>query len=81
MTRLQPSLLHHPAIGPPKKGKGKLPLFRGNGEQVNPIYGVGGVGVGRGVGGRNWMHTYWGVNDGTRRRRYDYVHNWRGVSV
>ena len=24
---------------PPKKGKGKLPLFRGNGERVNPIYG------------------------------------------
>ena len=24
---------------PQKKGKGKLPLFRGNGEQVNPIYG------------------------------------------
>ena len=23
---------------PPKKGKGKLPLFRGNGERVNPIY-------------------------------------------
>ena len=21
-----------------KKGKGKLPLFRGNGERVNPIY-------------------------------------------
>ena len=25
---------------PPKKGKGKLPLFCGNGERVNPIYGV-----------------------------------------
>ena len=25
---------------PPKKGKGKLPLFRGNGEQVNPMYGT-----------------------------------------
>ena len=23
---------------PPKKGKGKLPLFRGNGERINPIY-------------------------------------------
>ena len=24
---------------PPKKGKGKLPIFFGNGERVNPIYG------------------------------------------
>ena len=26
---------------PPKKGKGKLPLFCGNGERVNPIYAGG----------------------------------------
>ena len=26
-------------VVPPKKGKGKLPLFRGNGERVNSIYG------------------------------------------
>ena len=26
-----------------KKGKGNLPLFRGNGERVNPIYGEGDV--------------------------------------
>ena len=25
---------------PPKNDKGKLPLFCGNGEQINPIYGV-----------------------------------------
>ena len=45
---------------PPKKGNGKLTLFRGNGEQVIPIYGNRGgtlcrtqdAGCGSGVCGR-----------------------------